>query len=228
MGSYASIMNDLSPNQFEVDLYVKFTTDFPGNITSLPLVTAAQGVVAALPIPDQNEGANVVLDQDSALSALGLDPGDLSLGPLLAATIGLTAIDEGYLSVPRGDVIRTDSLPINSTVYAQVLTVAVNNNFTVVLFAGTHNLTTAGTANGDNRFLLLEGILQGLDTRIVTPLNSTDPAATALIDQYEAMVQSEDTAAFTTKITPNVLPFVGSISDLYVREKTEKLVSRAG
>ncbi|KAJ7355302.1 hypothetical protein DFH08DRAFT_852137 [Mycena albidolilacea] len=206
MGSYASIMNDAPLNQFEVDLYVKFTTDFPGNITGLPLVTAAQGVVAALPIPDQNEGANVVLDQDSALSALGLDPGDLSLGPLLAATIGMTAIDEGYLSVPRGDVIRTDSLPINSTVYAQVLTVAVNNNFTVVLFAGTHNLTTAGTANGDNRFLLLEGILQGLDTRIVTPLNSTDPAATALIDQYEAMVQSEDTAAFTTKITPNVLP----------------------
>lgn len=120
-------------------------------------------------------------------------------------------------------MIRTDSLPINSTVYAQVLTVAVNNNSTVVLFAGTHNLTTAGTANGDNRFLLLEGILQGLDTRIVTPLNSSkydkclyrpaqltifsaDPAATALIDQYEVMVQSEDTAAFTTKITPNVLP----------------------
>jgi hypothetical protein len=35
-------MNDLSPNEFEVDLYVKFTTDFPGNITGLPLVTAAQ------------------------------------------------------------------------------------------------------------------------------------------------------------------------------------------
>jgi hypothetical protein len=42
MGSYASIMNDSPLNQFEVDLYVKFTTDFPGDITGLPLVTAAQ------------------------------------------------------------------------------------------------------------------------------------------------------------------------------------------
>ncbi|KAJ7574909.1 hypothetical protein C8J56DRAFT_1124753 [Mycena floridula] len=206
MGSYASIMNDSPLNQFEVDLYVKFTTEPPVAMTGVSLVTAATGVVAALPIPGGGVDTNVVIDQDSALDALGLQPGDLSLGPLLAATVGLAAIDEGYFLVPRGDVIRSDKLPLNSQVYAQVLEVNVNNNFTVILFAGSHNLTTGGSADSDNRSMLLEGILQGLDVRIVTPLASTDPAAASIVQGYEAMVQSDDTSAFTTKLTRTALP----------------------
>ncbi|KAK7023254.1 hypothetical protein R3P38DRAFT_2531993 [Favolaschia claudopus] len=193
-------MNDAPLSQLEFDLYVKFTSDPPVSVTGLSLVTAAAGVVAALPIPNVAESANVILDPDSALAALGLVPGDLSLGPLLAGTIGLTAIDEGYLAVPRGNFIRTDKLPLNSTVYAEVLSVSVNNNSTVILFAGSHNLTTGGTAESDNRSMFLEGILQGLDTRIVTPLASTDPSAQNIVDQYEAMIQSEDTSTFTTAI----------------------------
>ncbi|KAF7344202.1 hypothetical protein MVEN_01710700 [Mycena venus] len=202
-------MNDAPLNGNEVDLYVKFATEPPGPITVLSAVTAAPGVAAALPIPGQSPDTDttVVIDQDSAYDALGLQPGSLGLGPLLAAVIGSASINEGFLLVPRGDVIRSDQLPLNSTVFAQILEVNVNNNSTVVLFAGTENFTTSGIANGDNRFMLLEGVLQGLlDVRIVDPIASTDPGAASIVEQYEAMIQSEDTSAFTTKITPSVLP----------------------
>ncbi|KAJ7201993.1 hypothetical protein B0H12DRAFT_1162919 [Mycena haematopus] len=207
MGSYASIMNDSPVNPIEVDLYVKFTMDPPAAITGVSLVTAATGVVATQPLA--NELANVVIDPDSAQAALGLDPGALGLGSVLAASIGLAAIDEGFMYVPRGNVLRSERFLVNIPVYAQVLAVSVNNDATVILFAGNHNLTTGATPNSDNRVLFLEEIAGGLDTRIVTPIASTDPTAASIIDAYEAMVQSEDTSAFTTKVTRSVLPCSG-------------------
>ncbi|KAJ6451265.1 hypothetical protein C8R45DRAFT_946272 [Mycena sanguinolenta] len=206
MGSYASIMNDVRSNGMEVDVYIKFTTQPPVPVTGLALVTETVGVVAAVPVANVNGEINVILDQDSALDVLGADPGALSLGPLLAAAIRVTAEQGGYLLLPQGAFLRSDNLPISSAVYAQVLTIAVNSNSSVSLFAGSSNLTTAAMANGDTRTLFVESILGGLDTRIATPIASTDPTAAGLIDQYEAMIQAEDTSVFTTQIKPSVLP----------------------
>ncbi|KAJ7869954.1 hypothetical protein B0H14DRAFT_3132251 [Mycena olivaceomarginata] len=69
-------MNDWEVDlTLEIDLYVKFTTELPVTVTGLqvPLVTAAQfssGVVAAVPIPEQNGFANVILDQLRSASTL--------------------------------------------------------------------------------------------------------------------------------------------------------------
>ncbi|KAF7351774.1 hypothetical protein MSAN_01610800 [Mycena sanguinolenta] len=204
MGSYVSIMNDSAVNSLEVDLYVKYSLEPPAPITAISLVTAATGVVAAQPLAD--ELANVVIDPNTVQANLGLDPGSLSLGPILAAAIGLAAIEGGFKYVPRGNVFRSERYQVNTSVYAEVLAVNVNNNSTVVLFAGNHTLTTGATLNSDNRALFLENIATGLDTRIVTPINSTDPNATSIIDAYEAMIQSDNTTAFTTVVTSVVLP----------------------
>ncbi|KAJ7899778.1 hypothetical protein B0H13DRAFT_1883671 [Mycena leptocephala] len=166
MGSYVSIMNDSPLNPIEVDLYVKYTVDPPAPITGVSL-----GVVAAQPLA--NELANVVIDQDSVQTALGLDPGSLGLGSILAASIGLAAIDEGFRYVPRGNVLRSERFLVNLPVYAQVLAVSVNNNSTVILFAGNHDLTTGATPNSDTRALFLENIAGNLDTRVVTPIASS-------------------------------------------------------
>ncbi|KAJ7201767.1 hypothetical protein B0H12DRAFT_1080944 [Mycena haematopus] len=198
MGSYASIMNDLPLNGMEVDTYIKFTTNPPAPVTGLALVTATTGVVAALPNANVNGEINVIIDQDSALDALGLAPGALSLGPLLGATIGVAAIGDGYLILPEEDIFAATICPSA----AQFMP----SNSSVTLFAGSSNLTTAANADGDNRTLFVESILGTLDARVATPIASTDSTAAGMIDEYEAMIQSEDTSVFTTQVTANVLP----------------------
>ncbi|KAJ7436108.1 hypothetical protein B0H11DRAFT_2207342 [Mycena galericulata] len=197
MGAYVSVMNDFPLNQGEVDSYLKFTTEPPASVTANLL-----GVVAALPIANSSSETTVVLDEDSASNAVGLQPGVLSLGPLLAATIGLTAISEGYLLIPRGDLLRSNKLPLNSQVYVEYLTVSVNNNSTVILLAANQTLTTGGSANSDNRITMQELLVNQFST-IAGPIASTDPAAASIVEDYEAMIQSDDISAFTTNITRN-------------------------
>ncbi|KAJ7868222.1 hypothetical protein B0H14DRAFT_3441369 [Mycena olivaceomarginata] len=154
------------------------------------------------------DDTTVVIDQDSAFDALGMDPGALDLGHLLAAVIGAASIDEDYSPIPRGDVLRSDQANISSTVFVQWHLVSVNNPNEVVLFGGMKNLTTGSVAGGDNRFLFVEQFLAqtGVETRIVRPIASTDPTATGLVDQYEAMIQGADTSAFTIPKTSSQSP----------------------
>ncbi|KAF7298541.1 hypothetical protein MIND_00800800 [Mycena indigotica] len=210
MGSYISIMNDGPVNQFQVDVWVKFSTTPPMASTVLALAPGAPGVVAAIPSTNSSLGTDtvVIIDSDTASETFGLTPDATNPGNLLANIIGAASIDDGYSYIPRGDVLRSDRVDVSSKVFVQWHMVSVNNPQTVVLFGGVQSFLSGNTTNGDNRFLFLESFLaqSGVDTRLVNPILNNDTRAAALVAQYEAMIQSEDTSAFTVVKTASQPP----------------------